>query len=142
MSQQLIDVLLRMDDRISRLEQTHSSSGTTMDSLLFRRPNTDPAVTDKVRLRQLEQLLRGRPHQPGDPAAADLVRARVQDLLDNLVSPVDPPPDEILNASIGDLIKGYRGGFVDPAPRDISRLNTVEELEIPEARDQCREDSP
>jgi len=161
MSQQLIDVLLRLDDRVSQLEQAFAGGGNPApEAFLYRRPNVDPAVTDRVRIRQLEQLLRVRPpHQPGDPAAADLVRARAQDILGNLAWSVDPPPDEIrnasiLNASVLELVNAYRRGFVDPppddlanirlvdlltqrarniiidpAPTDYTRLNTVEELE-------------
>jgi hypothetical protein len=160
MSQQLIDVLLRLDDRVSQLEQAFAGgSNPAAEAFVYRRPNVDPAVTDRVRVRQLEQLLRVRPPQPGDPAAADLVRARTQDILGNLAWSVDPPPDEIrnasiLNASVLELVNAYRKGFIDPpppdlanirlvdlltqrarniiidpAPTDYTRLNTVEELE-------------
>src|SRR5260370_24249439 len=100
MYEKILDALIAFDARISRLEEAQTGGGDVVEALL-RRPGHqpgDPPAVDIVRARALEALAR-RPGPIVDPAAADRVRATLEMLAPRPRPIVDPAVSETVPAA-------------------------------------------
>jgi hypothetical protein len=122
--------------RLDRIEQRLSALPGLIN------PVADPPPDDLVRLRpdifqrRLIDLIRDVIIK-GDPPPFDVSRFRgglapeagVSDIFRRIRWIADPPPDDLWNLRLRDLIAripGAGGGVVDPAPDDIARLSKAE----------------
>ena len=123
MYDKILDALIALDARITRLEELQTGSNDVVEALL-RRPGHqpgDPAAPDVVRARALESLAR-RPGPIVDPAVADRVRASLELLARRPGPIVDPAVSDTVRATL-EMLARRPGPIVDPAVADRVRAS-------------------